>query len=793
MSAPAAKTHRMGVSGTSQAYRPTFLRPAKPADRAEYRALRARLSRYQILDSLKAQLVDLVKVRHPETKLSRREAEALASRGVPDGALEEYGVWVFYPWSCRLVHLLDEAEFAELRTNRNKHKITAAEQETLSGKRVGVVGLSVGQSVAVTMALERGFGEIRLADFDHIDLSNLNRLRTGVHNLGISKAVVAAREIAEIDPYLGVVCFEDGLREENMARFFEEGGSLDLVIEECDSIDMKVLVRYEARRRRVPVVMDTNDRGLLDVERFDLRPDLPLFHGMIREPDPEQLRSLTWGEKVAFVLGIIGDSVSPRLAASMLEIESSIGTWPQLASSVSLGGALAADVSRRILLGQCHANGRFLVDFDAVVPNIPEATKQAEVAIEALDPLDQREMDREAAIAEQNWPARASLSFDQVRAVVEAGSLAPSAGNCQPWKFLWTGQALHIFHDRLRSPWDFRDEASMMALGAAWENCMLESRRLGLEVEAHPLPHGRNSALMVSLTFAPASKSDPTTSYCDATDALVQYIGARHTVRTLTARAPIEKEILSGLGDTAASIRGAAITWLTEDTQLATAGELAGAADRIRFLDPELHRQMMSELRFRPEEAAVAGDGIDARTLGLPQEDRAALELIRSAECVRLLREWNAGSNLKKMSAKAIAASSAVGLLTMPDAPGAFLAAGRAMERVWLKAASLDLGFHPMAALPFLLARITRGDGSGLHASTRRELSELLPIYQSLFRLEAGRVDVILFRLQHGIPKAARSARRPLEDVFLAFSAETQRLASHPTGPPALGSPSPPT
>jgi hypothetical protein len=31
----------------------------------------------------------------------------------------EYGVWAYYAWSNRLVHLLDEAEFVELRTNRN--------------------------------------------------------------------------------------------------------------------------------------------------------------------------------------------------------------------------------------------------------------------------------------------------------------------------------------------------------------------------------------------------------------------------------------------------------------------------------------------------------------------------------------------------------------------------------------------------------------------------------------------------------------------------------------------------
>ncbi|HRF79656.1 MAG TPA: hypothetical protein PL070_06180, partial [Flavobacteriales bacterium] len=91
-----------------------------------------------------------------------------------------YGVWVFYPWADRLVHLLDEPEFALVRTDRNRNKITREEQAELATKKVGVIGLSVGQSVSLTLALERSFGEIRLADFDTLELSNLNRIRSGV-------------------------------------------------------------------------------------------------------------------------------------------------------------------------------------------------------------------------------------------------------------------------------------------------------------------------------------------------------------------------------------------------------------------------------------------------------------------------------------------------------------------------------------------------------------------------------------------------------------------------------------
>jgi molybdopterin/thiamine biosynthesis adenylyltransferase len=353
-------------SPDDRSYRAQLYRPVLPEDRAALEQLRRDTALVPVQDTLHAQLVDLVKTRHPARKLSRIELEELVVAELAGVAEADYGVWAFYPWSRRLVHILDEREFVQLRTNRNCYKIAPAEQAVLATKRIGVVGLSVGQSVALVLALERSFGELRVADFDTLDLSNLNRLRSGVHNLGVAKVLVTAREIAEIDPYLTVVCFADGITTANLEPFLHDGGPLDVLVEECDSIDLKVEIRDAARRHRIPVVMDTSDRGLLDIERFDLEPERPIFHGAVGDLDAARLRGLTTEQKVPYVLKIIGsDSISTRLRASLLEVEQSIATWPQLASSVAMGGAVAADVVRRILLRQQQL-AKFFADYDAL-------------------------------------------------------------------------------------------------------------------------------------------------------------------------------------------------------------------------------------------------------------------------------------------------------------------------------------------------------------------------------------------------------------------------------------------
>lgn len=320
-----------------------------------------------VFDEIYSQLKELVKIQNPSKQISDAEYQQLIDDQLKSVHVDDFGVWVYYPWSNALVHLLDEEEFVEVRTNRNRNKITREEQSDLKTKIIGVAGLSVGQSIAITLVMERVCGEIRLADFDTAELSNLNRIRTGVQNLGLNKAVIAAREIAEIDPFIKVRIFNDGLQQHNMEAFFSQGGLLDLYVEVCDGIQMKLTSRFKARQLAIPVVMDTNDRGMLDVERFDLEPDRGILHGKLDEFIVDNSITVSDDNRMRIVNSILNfDTLSERMKLSMTEIGKTINTWPQLASSVVLGGAITTDICRRILLGHHKESARYYVDLEAI-------------------------------------------------------------------------------------------------------------------------------------------------------------------------------------------------------------------------------------------------------------------------------------------------------------------------------------------------------------------------------------------------------------------------------------------
>ena len=66
-----------------------------------------------------------------------------------------YGSWMYFPLRKKCIQILPESDFFELRTSRNRLKITREEQLQLSSKSIAIVGLSAGNAVANALASER--------------------------------------------------------------------------------------------------------------------------------------------------------------------------------------------------------------------------------------------------------------------------------------------------------------------------------------------------------------------------------------------------------------------------------------------------------------------------------------------------------------------------------------------------------------------------------------------------------------------------------------------------------------
>jgi hypothetical protein len=748
-------------------YEPLILRLNVPEDEALFNSLITEGKVLTVHDEITGQLQELIKSQNPSVKIANQDYEGLIDKHLNGQSLNTYGVWVYYPWSRRLVHLLDEDEFVEVRTNRNQFKITRAERDLLKQKKIGIVGLSVGQSIALTLAMERTCGEIRLADFDIAELSNLNRLRTGLHNMGVNKTIIAAREILEIDPFLKVKLFHEGLHKQNMDKFFTEGGKLDLFIEVCDGMDIKIESRFKARELQIPVVMDTNDRGMLDVERFDIEPNRPILHGLADGLDPDNIKNLSNEDKIPYILKMVGaETISTRLKASMMEVQQSINTWPQLASSVVLGGAITTDVCRRILLDQFHESGRYYIDLEELVKDKEiEGQHEANEAYIGPPELTMHDMLILTEQINKKEPG-VTLNEETITEIVKAGIIAPSGGNAQPWKFVYTKNGLFIFHDAhfSYSLLDFNHLGSYVAIGAVIENISIQAAALGLSIVTDYFPlNNDDKRLAAYISFN-------TTDAVLSNTQLVNGLTLRVTNRDMVLKEALPAEFYKHISSVIIPYNGAELHVVEDNQLMRELGRLLAKAEMLRIIHPRGHYDtFVNELRWTPEEISNKADGLDVNTLGASKSELAALKIASDNKAIAFLREQKGGVAFTKAVNNAIAFSSALGILTMPQYSEInFLQGGRAIERIWIEANLAGVSFQPIAQLVFMMARLTHGQAPANQQEEfyNQEVANLQAAFYQLMPQLASKQPVFIFRLAKGGQPKARSLRRPLSSSF---------------------------
>jgi len=648
--------------------------------------------------------------------------------------------WAYFPWRRTMVALPDPDLFRRLRFDRNRFQITTHEQQRFAEIRIGVAGLSVGHSVALTLAMEGLCGFLRLADFDHLELSNLNRLPATVLDLGVNKAVVAARRIAEVNPYLSVQVDERGVQQSSVAEFVDD---LDIVVDECDSLDIKIELRLAARERRIPVLMATSDRGLFDVERFDIDPDLDIFHGLLGATDPTELHGLSSRDKAPFVMRILeAHELSSRLAASLVETERTVSTWPQLASEVSLGAASVATAVRRIVRGEPVPSGRTRIDLDRALAGMRPPLPGNEAAHTDPPP------------AAEPKPAKGSSALD---AIVDAIRLAPSGGNSQPWIVTQYPGRIEI-SELIEGPtaMDVGFRGTHVAIGAAAFNAAVAAAACGVGGPIDIVDDPATGHPRVSIHLG-RSTDDELAGYYDA-------MVDRMSNRTVGVRETIADDEFSALHDAVTS-QGGRLVLATDPGQLAELGEIFAASDRLRYLVPALHQQMASELSWPGRDPLDRG--IDVRTLALDSTDLVKLSVATRPDVMALLSRWGVGDALGDHTRDRIRdASGLVAVTVRNDSAADYVIGGMAMERLWVTATRFGLGVYPVSPV-FMYAR-TDDELSLLAPGHIDELRALRDRFGHIMGIDLAEALILVLRVVHHPGAAVRSERLPRRANILA-------------------------
>jgi len=349
-----------------------------------------------------------------------------------------------------------------------------------------------------------------------------------------------------------------------------------------------------------------------------------------------------------------------------------------------------------------------------------------------------------------------ALTEEDVEQLAGAGAAAPSGGNAQPWRLVASGDTLELRLDPERSEsfMDVDRSASILALGSFVENVVLEARARGLEHRVALLgleDPSDPSEPLVRVVITGRGEGDP--------PPLHAVIRERATNRKPWDGEVIPEAEIAALRKEARSVPGHDLRVVAaEEDKRGVARELA-EADVVRTFDRRYHEQMISEMRWTPEEVEETADGLDVATLELPGGALKGLKMMRYRAFVALMVSRE---RIRTMTEEALMRSSHLGSVTMPReaTPTRLLEAGRSVQRMWLKATELGLALQPWCVIPFFVLRAAR------HPETLREADAgtILRTGGALDRLwevPEDRRAIFTFRLSRAEPPTARALRRP--------------------------------
>lgn len=332
----------------------------------------------QVIDSYDEQFAELqlslnAHLYRANEEIQKNSIEEELDKHYGDKQSWQLGAWVYFPWNGHLIHTLEPEDFLRLRTVRNRDLINNVEQKKFYNYSVTCVGMSVGSASALSLVISGASRQIKIADGAVISGSNLNRIMTGISSVGLEKSLVIARQLYEMNPFIEVGRYGK-ITKSNIEDLFDKDWKTSAIIDEIDDLETKIRLRIEARKRKLPVFMATElaDSVMLDVERFDLEPERPLFHGLI--PDVEKIidkPEMNHREWMKRAVQIIGTNNMPlNMQHSLLKIGSSIVTHPQLGSTVMMTGGITTYAIKQVALGKSMPSGRTTISLEKIL--VPE-------------------------------------------------------------------------------------------------------------------------------------------------------------------------------------------------------------------------------------------------------------------------------------------------------------------------------------------------------------------------------------------------------------------------------------
>lgn len=346
--------------------------------------------------------------------------------------------------------------------------------------------------------------------------------------------------------------------------------------------------------------------------------------------------------------------------------------------------------------------------------------------------------------------------------ILDLARWAPSGDNTQPWRFEIldsTHLIVHGFDTRDDCVYDLQGHASQLSLGALLETMAVAASTFGWSMESERDAGSPEHMPRIDVRFTP----EPTLP----ADPLARFITKRSTQRRPMKPRRLIMKHRARLQ--AALPRNYSLVLLGSATEKARVAQLLFVNSSIRLTIPQayaVHRRVI-EWGSRTSHDRIPDQAVGLNPLSLP----LMRWTMKKWKRVEFMNRYLGGTLLPRLELDVIpallcSAHFAILAATPPVTINDHIAAGRAMQRLWLTATSLGLQIQPEMT-PLIFADYARSkldfceDPIALNKA-----ADVDTLLARVFGDGTRNRMVFMGRIGHGAPIRARSLRMPLEKLI---------------------------
>jgi hypothetical protein len=347
--------------------------------------------------------------------------------------------------------------------------------------------------------------------------------------------------------------------------------------------------------------------------------------------------------------------------------------------------------------------------------------------------------------------------------ILELAMTAPNVDNAQPFYFRWEGDRLLVFRDgeRDRRRGNAGDYTSMVGLGCLVECIAIAASGEGLATDIDFTYDRRHlDGVWLAATFRP-SPAEP--------DELLSGLKRRCSDRREYQGGDLSDRVFEEIMDNTDQFHGCRLYFRNPSSQ-----ELLDyllQCEGFLWADEHILPEMLSWVRWTPEEARRTRDGLPWQSLGVSYLASRLMRFVSRSERFRRLARRSGGplrAQRKTLEAQ-VRSSAALGCITVQDKRHeTFLRLGRLFLRAWVRLNMSGFGVQVMANPAIHVFQHVFGIiPDDYPAESKRVFATGEKILGQAFGVAEGEIPAWMFRTGKSSPLPAemRTLRLPLSRV----------------------------